>query len=232
LKDQENLGITCCSPDWKEGKENWEDYQIGGLLTEENIRGLDKIFPCRPICEFDGKYVPCFVAWTPKGSIMSALLAEMLKKMDDLELFDRSDDIDPFLLLDGHGSPFELPFVEYMHGDREWTVCIGVPYGTSLWRVGDSKQQNAQYKDKPKEGKGGILTMKAKHGLRFTIIKQYVMWIVRYAWEKPFARVETNKHAIAKRGCGPLNYILLDHPKLKALQDRVNMVNLRDDGDG
>jgi hypothetical protein len=126
LKDHEKLGFNCCSPNWKDGIENWDDDQIGGLLTEENIRGFDKIFPCGPTCEFEGKTVPCFVAWTLKGSIMTALLAEMLKKMDDMELFDRSDGIDPFLLLDGHGSRFELPFVEYIHGDREWTVCIGV----------------------------------------------------------------------------------------------------------
>jgi hypothetical protein len=171
LKDHDKLGFNCCSPDWKEVMENWDHDQIGGLLTEENIRGLDKIFPCRPTCEFDGKTVPCFVAWTPKGSIMSALLDEMLKKMDDPELFDRSDGINPFLLLDGHGSRFELPFVEYIHGDRAWIVCIGVTYGTSLWQVGDIKHQNGQYKDKSKEGKEEILTMKTKYGLRFTIIK-------------------------------------------------------------
>jgi hypothetical protein len=39
-----------------------------------------------------------------------------------------------------------------------------------------------------------------------------------------------NKHAIAERGWGALNYVLIDHPELKALQDRVNMVNLRYDG--
>jgi hypothetical protein len=127
---------------------------------------------------------------------------------------------DPFILLDGHGSRFELPFVEYIHGDKEWTVCIGVPYGTSLWQVGDSKQQNCQYKDKSKEGKERIVTMKTKHGLRFTIIKQDIMWIFCYALEKSFARVDTNKYAIAERGWGPLNYVLLDH-----------MVNLRDDSD-
>jgi hypothetical protein len=100
LKDHEKLGFNCCSPYWEEGMENWDDDQIGGLLTEDNIHGLEKICPCGPTCEFEGKTVPCFVAWTPKGSITSALLAEMLKKMDDLELFDRSDGIEPFLLLD------------------------------------------------------------------------------------------------------------------------------------
>jgi hypothetical protein len=57
------------------------------------------------------------------------------------------------------------------------------------------------------------------------------MWIVHYAWEKSFVRIETNKHAIAERGWGPLNYVLLDHPELKAIEDRVSLVTLRDDGD-
>jgi hypothetical protein len=151
--------------------------------------------------------------------------------MDVSECFDRLDGIDPFLLLDGHGSRFELPFVEYIHGDYSRNVCIGVPYGTSLWQVGDSKQQNGQYKDKSKEGKEKVLTMKIKRGLKFTIIKQDIMWIVRYAWETSFARIETNKHAVAERGWGPLNYVLLDHPELKAIEDRVSLVTLRDDGD-
>jgi hypothetical protein len=86
-----------------------------------------------------------------------------------------------------------------------------------MWQVGGSKQQNGQYKDISKEGKAKVLPMKTKHGLRFTTIKQDIMWIVCYSWEKIFARFETNKHAIAERGWGPLNYVLLDHPELKAL---------------
>jgi hypothetical protein len=104
------------------------------------MRSLDKILPCGPTCDFNGKTVPCFVGWPSKGSITSALLAAMLKRMDVSEYVDRSDGINPFLLLGGHGSRFELPFVEYIHGDYGWTVCIRLPYGTSLWQVGDIKQ--------------------------------------------------------------------------------------------
>jgi hypothetical protein len=229
LKDHETVGFNCCSPDWKEGVESWNEDEIGGLLTEDNMRGLNKIFPCGPTSEFAGKTVPCLFGWTPKGSITGALLAAMLRKMDDLEMFNLFDGINPFILLDGHGSRFEFSFVEYIHGDREWTVCIGVPYGISLWQVGDSKQQNGQYKDKSKEGKENVLTMKRKHGLRFTIIKEDKMWLVHYAWDKSFARVNTN--AIVKRGWGALNYVLLDHPELKTIRDRVEMVRLSDDGD-
>jgi hypothetical protein len=58
-----------------------------------------------------------------------------------------------------------------------------------------------------------------------------VVWIVRYAWDKSFICIDTNKDAITERGLGPLNYVLLDHPELQAIQDRVNMVNLHDGGD-
>jgi hypothetical protein len=80
LKDHEKLGFNCCSPDWRKGVENWGEDQIGGILTEENMRGLDNIFPCGPTCELNRETVPCFVGWSPKGSITSASLAAMLKK--------------------------------------------------------------------------------------------------------------------------------------------------------
>jgi hypothetical protein len=95
--------------------EEWDDEQIGGLLTEENMQGIDKIFPCGPTCEFNGVTVLCFVGWPPKGSITSALVAAILEAMDDLELRERSNGVDPCPILDGHRSRFELPFVEYIH---------------------------------------------------------------------------------------------------------------------
>jgi hypothetical protein len=72
------------------------------------------------------------VTCSTNGSITSKVLACMLEAMDKLQLFDRSDGVDPFLLLDGHGSRFELPFLSYVHSDNhKWTVCLGVPWGTS-----------------------------------------------------------------------------------------------------
>ncbi len=60
-----------------------------------------------------------------------------------LNVFDRSTGLNPFLLLDGHGSRFELDFLSYSHAeDTVWDVCIGLPYGTSFWQVGDSMEQN------------------------------------------------------------------------------------------
>ena len=81
---------------------------------------------------------------------MSELLHSMLKHIDDCCVFDRTDGVLPFLLLDGHGSRFELPFLEYTNDMAEEghkrCVCIGVPYGTSVWQVGDSAEQNGSFK--------------------------------------------------------------------------------------
>jgi hypothetical protein len=186
------------------------------------MRGLDKLFPCGPMCEYTGKTPLCLVEGTPNGSITSELLAKALKHMDRLELFDRSYGICPFFLLHGYGSLLELPFVEYITDPaHEWTVFIGVPYGTSMWQVGDSIEQNGQYKETLKNVKEQLLALKDKHCMTFTLTRHDIMWLVRYDWEKSFARVRTNKQAIAERGWGPMNYVLLDHPELQEIEECV-----------
>ena len=83
------------------------------------------------------------------GSITADLLVSMLKVIDKTEVFDRTDGIAPFLLLDGHGSRVQLTFLEYINNPANpWSVCIGVPYGTLYWQVGDSSQQNGSFKMK------------------------------------------------------------------------------------
>jgi hypothetical protein len=95
--------------------------------------GPGKLFPGGPTCKFLNKDIPCMVRWTPKGSITSEILAEALAHIDSYGVFNRSDGKYPFLLLDGHQSRFEIPFLEYItNKEHEWQVCIGVPYGTSL----------------------------------------------------------------------------------------------------
>jgi hypothetical protein len=70
----------------------------------------------------------------------------VLTYLDKKLQFDRNE-ADLFLLLDGHGSHFELPFLAYVKTPKsKWTVCIGVPNSTNLWQVGGSSQQNGAYK--------------------------------------------------------------------------------------
>lgn len=92
-----------------------------------------------PVCKFKGKELACFVTTSPKASITSQILADMLHEIDKNNLYDRSEGAVPFLLLDGHHSRTKLPFLEYITDpEHEWMVCVGVPYGTHLWQVADS----------------------------------------------------------------------------------------------
>ena len=71
--------------------------------------GPGKLYPGGPTCEFKGKKIPCLVRWSPKGSITSEILVDILKTLDYLNIFvdERAQGKKPFLLLDGHGSRFE-----------------------------------------------------------------------------------------------------------------------------
>jgi hypothetical protein len=100
-----------------------------------------------PTCTFQGKEIPCFVCTSPKASISSRLLADMLSFIDSFIVFDRANGKKPFLLLDGHHSRMDLPFLDYIHDpDHEWACCIGVPYATHIWQVADSPQLNGSFK--------------------------------------------------------------------------------------
>ncbi len=102
-----------------------------------NNSGPGKYFPGPPTCTFRGKEVPALVRWNTSGNITSDILVEALSTLDVMQVIPRDDDVKPFLLLDGHGSRLELPY--------HWVVCLGVPYGTALWQVGDSKEQNGAF---------------------------------------------------------------------------------------
>jgi hypothetical protein len=135
-----------------------------------------------------------------------------------------------FLLLDGHGSRFELPFQEYItNKSHEWKVCIGVPYGTSYWQVGVSTEQNGCFKMALAKAKHGIGDKKENSGLVGTIEKTDIVSLVSCAWNQSFARVASNQKAVAERGWGPLSYNLLLHPEIN-LHKKIPIVKARFQG--
>ncbi|KAI2497276.1 hypothetical protein MHU86_17240 [Fragilaria crotonensis] len=149
------------------------------------------------------------------------LLVDMLKVMDKMELFDRSDGVPPFLLLDGHGSRFDLKFLRYVNDPTtKWNACIGVPYGTSYWQVGDSTEQNGCFKMALTRYKRELLARKELAQAEFAINKKDVVYLVAQAWADSFACVRSNLKAIAERGWGPLNYNCLLHPEIAATQQQ------------
>ena len=187
--------------------------------VNQNI-GYGKAMPKGPEVMFRGKCEPCFCCNSENGSITGQLLKEMLAAIDQLNVFDRSaTGLNPFLLLDGHGSRFELDFLQYINSvETKWECCIGLPYGTSYWQVGDSSEQNGCFKMALTRAKQELVTKKNDAGLEFSINKTDIVGLVQIAWKRSFARVKTNIKAVAHRGWGPkaLNYNVLLHPEILA----------------
>ena len=74
-----------------------EDYVLKNM-------GKVKLLPGGPSCTYRGKKIPCMREWSPKGSVISEILKNIVKTLDTLEIFNRSTGITPLLLLDGHGT--------------------------------------------------------------------------------------------------------------------------------
>ena len=98
----------------------------------EKNSGEGRAFTGGPKCHFRGKDIACLCRWTENGSVTAEILRDILATIDALEIYDRTIAM-PCVLLDGHGSRFGLPFLQYISDpEHEWCVVIGVPYGTAL----------------------------------------------------------------------------------------------------
>lgn len=83
-----------------------------------------------------------------KGGITTDVLVDIPNALDETHVFDEdwTNGIKPLLLVDGHGSMFDLSFLRYISDEaHEWAVGIGVTYSTALWQVGNSPKQNASF---------------------------------------------------------------------------------------
>jgi len=89
-------------------------WKTGIDITCEDVEDRDKVMCGGPTCIFQGKTIPCFYGTSPKASITTELLTEMLRYLDKLQVYNRNK-CKPFLLLDGHGSRFMLPFLDYVN---------------------------------------------------------------------------------------------------------------------
>jgi hypothetical protein len=118
-------------------------------------------------------------------------------------MFDCRDEINPFLLCDGHVSRFEEPFLEYtLKSNMPWTCCIGLSYSTSAWQLGDSPQQNGTFNIEIKKAKADTARRKKCAGLPTMLEPSDIVQIVNIAWQKVFARVDNDMKAIAESGVG------------------------------
>ena len=119
-------------------------------------------------------------------------------------------------MLDGHQSRFEVEFLKYINEPKHnCNVCIGVSYGTSLWQVGDSSQQNGHFKILLSKKKREIFEERMKTFCpHLHLMRTDIMVVVRETWPIAFGDVEKNKRAIAERGWVPLSKSLLLHPTI------------------
>ena len=100
----------------------------------------DKYHPGGPNCTYKGGKVSCLVEFSEGGYISGHIITNVLRNLDALKLYEnyRENGILPVLLVDGHGSHFDMEFLQYICDENhERTIVFGVPYGTSLWQVGD-----------------------------------------------------------------------------------------------
>jgi hypothetical protein len=211
LKSEKHISEIPCS--WRFGIDIMKEVQTEGTNAEVfSVNSGSGTAMCGgPICRFNGIDIPCFVCTSPKASITSQLLADMLQFLDGFNIFDRTDNNRPFLLLDGHHSRLDLPFIDYIHGNgHEWVACIGVPYGTHLWQVADSPQLNGSFKTELVKAKRQLFRYKQSLG-KSNFEPTDIIPLINRAWPASFGNVKNSAKAIAVRGWGPLNYCLLQH---------------------
>jgi len=80
-------------------------YLYNNEKTLEGKKREDKALSGLPSCIFGGKSVLYLLAQNPKGSMTSPILREVLKILDDLEIFNRYEGGPiPMRLFDGHDS--------------------------------------------------------------------------------------------------------------------------------
>ena len=189
------------------------DVASSNFGTFEDNYGPGKLFPGGPVCTFEGTSIPTMVRYSERGSITNEILTDILRTIDKTKIYQpyREQGAIPFLLVDGHQSRFSMEFLEYITDPSHlWKVSIGVPYGTSLWQVGDSYQQNGRFKISLTDSKKRIMEKRLMTFCpEMELIATDIMPMIRLAWDKSFADIQGNKDAIAERGLNPLNRNLL-----------------------
>jgi hypothetical protein len=200
---------------------------------ERNL-GEEKLYPGGPSCMFKGKKIPCMIEFSSGGGMTGEILTKIFQTLDALEVYkeDREMGLRPFILLDGHQTRFELEFLTYVNDPvHRWSVCIGVPYGTALWQVGDSTEQNGNFKMSMNRKKEEILDKRISSTVTGDdLVPTDIIPLVVYSWKRSFAGVDTNKKAIYERGWYPLNRMLLLDPVLRETMTERDVQKEKEEG--
>jgi hypothetical protein len=139
----------------------------GKELDLELNFGEGKYYPGGPTCKYNGKVVDCLAYTSESGGITGEIMVEILTYFDSIDLFPRvPGGTIPMLIVDRHQSHLAPVFVEYINDkNNTWKVCLGVPYATTLWQVGDASEQNGMVKLEWYREKRELLTWKYSSNL-------------------------------------------------------------------
>ncbi len=190
----------------------------GKELDLEVNFGEGKYYPGGLTCKYDGKVVDCLAYTSKNGGITGEILVEILTYFDSIDPFPPvPGGPNPILIVDGHQSRLAPVFVEYINNkNNTWKVCLGVPYATTLWQVGDASEQNGIVKLEWYREKRELLTWKYSNNLPCAIRPEDVMPLMNKIFYKSYDNLANNKKAVAVRGWYPPNIVLLEHPSLIA----------------
>ena len=191
-------------------------FANGKLDVESNV-GEGKYMPGGPKCIYNNKVVDCQCYASSSGGITGEILVEILDTFDKMNLFPRLDGGPiPMMIIDGHQSRLDPQFIEYINDKgHRWKVCLGVPYATSLWQVGDASEQNGSAKTEWYREKAKLVLWKYEHPpLSRCIGPEDIIPLVNKIFHKAYGNVPANKKAVADRGWYPANRKLLEHPSL------------------
>jgi hypothetical protein len=105
------------------------------------------------------------------------------------------------LILDGHESRLDVKFIAYINDPNHiWRVCLGVPYATSYWQVGDSAEQNGTFKVLWYKLKKKLVTFKSNRNIDLSINAWEVMPLLNKIFNHSYGRPDTNNSAMSNQG--------------------------------
>ena len=101
-----------------------------------------------------------------------------------------------------------------------------VPYGTGMWQVGDSKEQNGSYNVAMATEKAKLLEERESKCIHPTLETYDIIPLVNRCWSKSFGLKRKNQNAIVDRGWYPFNRNLLTLPEVRST---MAMIELEDE---
>jgi hypothetical protein len=181
--------------------------------------GNGGLFHQGPTCHFRGRAIPCFIACSPNGSMTGEILAKVFAALDSTGVYEstRNEGRKPCALVDGHGSRFTLPFLEYVtNPDHPWQATHVLPHGTAVCQLGDTAEENGTYKMEISNAFEELCRLKKKFRLSDVIRQEDILPIVNRAVQKAWGRPATLRRASARLGWYPLNRNILTFPSVVA----------------